>query len=179
MLHSERQRTMPGKDIICYIGIGANLEAPLRQNVQAWQSLDRCPGIRVRQVSSLYATAPMGPQDQPPYINSVAEIFCRLSPLDLLDALQLIEKNFGRVRSSRRWVARTLDLDLLLYGKELVNHARLTVPHSGLLQRSFVLHPLLEIASGIEVAEHGAAQAFVDQVEDLGIEKITDCKLGA
>jgi hypothetical protein len=88
----------------------------------------------------------MGPADQPDYVNAVARLATRLSPLALLDELQRIEQAQGRVRKDERWGPRTLDLDLLLYGDEVIRHERLTVPHYGMKEREFVLLPLAEIA---------------------------------
>ncbi|MDF2177806.1 2-amino-4-hydroxy-6-hydroxymethyldihydropteridine diphosphokinase [Aliiglaciecola sp. CAU 1673] len=132
--------------ISCYIGMGANLDDPQKQLQEALRALRRLPDSHLADCSSFYASKPMGPQDQPDYVNAVARLDTRLAPLALLDALQAIEQEQGRVRKSERWGARTLDLDLLLYGDLVVNSERLTLPHYGMREREFVLHPLLEIA---------------------------------
>jgi len=93
----------------------------------------------------LYCSKPMGPSDQPHYINAVAKIETDLAPLLLLDTLQQIELEKGRVRKAQRWGPRTLDLDILLYGDEQIVSERLTVPHYGMKQREFVLYPLAQI----------------------------------
>ncbi|MGX9080354.1 2-amino-4-hydroxy-6-hydroxymethyldihydropteridine diphosphokinase, partial [Klebsiella pneumoniae] len=98
------------------------------------------------QASQLYGSRPMGPADQPDYVNAVVRLTTRLAPLALLDQLQSIELEQGRVRKEERWGPRSLDLDLLLYGAECIQSERLTVPHYGMKEREFVLLPLAEIA---------------------------------
>lgn len=129
----------------CFIGLGSNLgdsRAILQQAVSALSALG---DIRV---SGLYASPPMGPQDQPDYLNAVVELITSLSPLALLDELQRIENESGRVRL-RRWGERTLDLDLLIYADEKIQNERLTVPHIGICERDFVVLPLLDLTTDI------------------------------
>lgn len=128
-----------------WVGLGSNLEQPARQLEQAFDALAGLPGSRLLARSSLYASAPMGPQDQPDYVNAVALLETALAPLVLLEALQDVELRHGRVRSATRWGPRTLDLDLLLYGDLVLDSPRLTLPHPGLKQRPFVVLPLLEV----------------------------------
>ncbi|MEW6997553.1 2-amino-4-hydroxy-6-hydroxymethyldihydropteridine diphosphokinase [Colwelliaceae bacterium BS250] len=130
---------------IVYIGLGSNLDKPAEQLQQAVNSLKLLPQSSLQAVSSLYASKPMGPQDQPDYINAVACISTTLPALELLDELQQIELTSGRVRKDQRWGARVLDLDVLLFGDELINTERLTVPHYGMKVREFVIFPLAEI----------------------------------
>lgn len=130
----------------CYIAIGSNLADPIAQAESAIAALEQLPETNLLRVSSLYGSKPMGPQDQPDYINAVACIETTLSPLSLLDALQQIENTQGRKRL-QRWGARTLDLDILLYGNEIIDSPRLTIPHYGMKAREFVLYPLAEIAA--------------------------------
>ncbi|WP_286234521.1 2-amino-4-hydroxy-6-hydroxymethyldihydropteridine diphosphokinase [Thalassotalea sediminis] len=131
---------------LCYIGIGSNLSNPAKQIQRAIDQLKQHDMFTVNAVSSLYCSQPMGPQDQPDYMNAVACIDTSLSPVALLDALQMIEKNAGRVRKGDRWGARILDLDILLYDLDVINTERLVVPHYGMKDREFVLIPLAEIA---------------------------------
>ena len=138
--------------ITAYIGLGANLDQPLAQVEGAARQLAALPDSQLLALSPRYASAPMGPQDQPDYVNAVAALATRLSPLALLDALQAIEQAHGRQRLVR-WGARTLDLDLLLYGDQLINEPRLTVPHPGMLERAFVLVPLLDVAPTLVLAD--------------------------
>ena len=127
-----------------FIGLGSNLEDPLLQLTQAIHQLKQLESVTVVNISSFYSSPPMGPQDQPDYINAVVEISTSLKPEHLLDELQKIEQQQGRVRKER-WGARTLDLDVLLYGNEVINTERLIVPHSGIKQRNFVLYPLSDL----------------------------------
>ena len=112
----------------------------------------------------------MGPKDQPDYVNAVMAIETSLAPLDLLDLLQSIESLEGRVRLGERWGPRTLDLDLLLYGEQVIQHPRLVVPHPGLAVREFVLHPLAEILPDLEVPGLGRIRELAEQCPDNGIE---------
>ncbi|MBF7686667.1 2-amino-4-hydroxy-6-hydroxymethyldihydropteridine diphosphokinase [Acinetobacter rathckeae] len=126
---------------ITYIGLGSNLGDSRHILCQAVAQLATLGTINV---SQLYSTPPMGPQDQPDYLNAVVELKTTLKPLALLDALQAFEQQSGRVRL-RRWGERTLDLDLLWYDDQNLKCDRLTVPHIGLLERDFVLLPLLDL----------------------------------
>jgi 2-amino-4-hydroxy-6-hydroxymethyldihydropteridine diphosphokinase len=133
-------------NVTAYLGLGSNLGNPLAQLRSARQAIQALPAVREIAFSSLYRSTPMGPSDQPDYINAVMAIQTCLSALDLLKALQAIELAHGRMRTGERWGPRTLDLDLLLYGQEEIVGNVLTVPHPGLAEREFVLYPLAEIA---------------------------------
>lgn len=128
-----------------YIGLGSNLDAPKTQILQAFGHLDTLPLTQRVATSPLYSSKPIGPQDQPDFINACVHLKTALSPLALLDQLQSIEQHQRRVRI-RHWGPRTLDLDLLLYDDIIMHHPRLTLPHREMHQRSFVLIPLLDIA---------------------------------
>lgn len=129
-----------------FIGLGSNLDEPLLQLKKAVEHLKQVKNIELIKVSDFYASTPMGPQDQPDYINAVVEIKTSLTAEKLLDELQHIESKQGRVRK-QRWGARTLDLDILLYGNDVINTERLTVPHSGISERNFVLYPLHDLVN--------------------------------
>lgn len=134
---------------IVYLGLGANLNAPRQQldnAVAALHTLAQCEFVCV---SHYYASKPMGPQDQPDYVNAVAAIKTTLLPEQLLDLTQQIELQHGRVHKAERWGARTLDIDILLFGDRVIHSERLIVPHYGLTEREFVVYPLLEIAPDI------------------------------
>ena len=128
-----------------YIGLGANLNQPVQQLQQAIKALQQLPDSELIAVSSLYGSKPMGPQDQPDYVNAVAALTTRLSADDLLTELQQIELEQGRQRKDERWGPRTLDLDILLFGNDLIQTERLIVPHYGMKVREFVLYPLAEL----------------------------------
>ncbi len=132
-----------------FIAIGSNLADPLGQARRAISAMAALPETELQQASSFYSSRPMGPADQPDYVNAVARLTTRLAPLALLDQLQKIELEQGRVRKDERWGPRTLDLDLLLYGDRVINHERLIVPHYGMQEREFVLLPLAEIAPAL------------------------------
>lgn len=125
-----------------YIALGSNLDNPLEQLKQAVNSLQKLGEDLV--VSPFYGSKPLGPQDQPDYVNAVVKIRTDLPPCKLLDELQRIENEQGRVRL-RRWGERTLDLDILLYGDEQIETERLTVPHYDMHNREFVIVPLYDL----------------------------------
>lgn len=129
-----------------YIGLGSNLTQPEKQIQAACTRLAFLPDTALIKCSSLYQSQPMGPQDQPNYVNAVALIETELSPESLLQQTQLIESLQGRTRNTNRWGPRTLDLDILLFGQQLIDTESLKVPHYGLKQREFVLYPLFELA---------------------------------
>jgi 2-amino-4-hydroxy-6-hydroxymethyldihydropteridine diphosphokinase len=136
---------------IAYVGLGSNLSEPIKQVQAAIDEIKKLEQSLVIKVSSLYLSKPMGPQDQDDYINAVLALETTLTPLELLDALQLIENKAGRVRKENRWGARILDLDIILFGNEIINSERLIVPHYGMKKREFVLLPLAEIAADLIV----------------------------
>ena len=155
----------------CYIGLGANLAQPLAQLQQAVAALRLLPASQLIAVSSFYGSKPMGPQDQPDYVNAVAALDTELPAEALLDALQLIEQKQGRQRKDERWGPRTLDLDILLYGDDIINSERLTVPHYGLKQREFVLYPLAEIAPNLSLPDGTVLSSLLAQVPLNGLQK--------
>ena len=155
----------------CYIGLGANLAQPLAQLQQAVAALRLLPASQLVAVSSFYGSKPMGPQDQPDYVNAVAALDTELPAEALLDALQQIEQQQGRQRKDERWGPRTLDLDILLYGDDIINSERLTVPHYGLKQREFVLYPLAEIAPNLHLPDGSVLSSLLQQVPLNGLQK--------
>jgi 2-amino-4-hydroxy-6-hydroxymethyldihydropteridine diphosphokinase len=130
--------------VTAYIGLGSNLDDPRAQVEQALQELAGLPDTQLTGRSPLYQSVAVGPGDQPDYINAVARLSTSLIPLALLDHLQALEQRHQRVRLER-WGPRTLDLDLLLYNHQVIDHPRLQVPHPYLTQRNFVLYPLAAI----------------------------------
>lgn len=152
-----------------YIGIGSNLETPVHQVEQAIVVLSHLPQSRLLATSSLYCSVPLGPSEQPDYINAAAVIDTQLTPLELLNALQQIEVNQGRVRESERWGPRTLDLDLLLYADTVIDMPRLQVPHPQMHLRNFVLVPLLEIAPQLCLPDGTALQVLQQALGHEGL----------
>jgi 2-amino-4-hydroxy-6-hydroxymethyldihydropteridine diphosphokinase len=132
--------------IIAYIGLGSNQGERAATIIQALTLLDDVPRIAIAMVSQLISTAPVGgPPDQPDFLNGAAEIRCAISVDDLFQRLQDIENRLGRTRAEK-WGQRYIDLDLLLFGSQIIDTPRLKVPHPLMHQRSFVLTPLVEIA---------------------------------
>ena len=131
---------------VVYIAIGSNLASPLEQVNAAIEALGAIPESRLLAVSSFSRTPPLGPQDQPDYLNAAVALDTDLSPEALLDHTQRIELQQGRVRKAERWGPRTLDLDIMLFGDAVIDTERLTVPHYDMHNRSFMLWPLFEIA---------------------------------
>lgn len=147
--------------IRAFVGLGSNLDDPQAQLRRALQALSELPHTQLAAHSGLYRSAPLGGLDQPDYLNAVAALDTRLSAPALLAALQAIEDRQGRVRSAQRWQARTLDLDLLLYGEQQLQDAALTVPHPGLAERAFVLYPLQEIAPDLVIPGLGELSVLI------------------
>ena len=131
---------------LAYIAIGSNLASPLEQVNAAVQALGEIPQSKIVAVSSFYRTPPLGPQDQPDYLNAAVVLETALNAETLLDNTQRIELQQGRVRKAERWGPRTLDLDIMLFGHQVINTERLTIPHYDMKNRGFMLWPLFEVA---------------------------------
>ena len=129
-----------------YIALGSNLQDPIVQLRSAVIAVGKLPHSRLERTSGVYRSTAIGPGTQPDYLNAVLLLSTDLLPLQVLDALQKIEQAQGRMRNVR-WGARTLDLDILLFGDQQIDSSRLTVPHSAMAHRNFVLYPLAEISS--------------------------------
>lgn len=155
-----------------YIGLGSNLADPVQQVRRALDELECLPQSRLVLRSHLYRSAPLGPPDQPDYINAVIAIDTRLKAKQLLHYLQAIEQRNGRIRNGVRWGPRILDLDLLLYGSEISSDDELTLPHPGAHERIFVLAPLCEIAPGVEIPGKGRAADLLKACASSAIEMV-------
>lgn len=147
-----------------YIALGSNLANPLHQVQSALNALAELPQTTLIATSSLYRTPPLGPQDQPDYLNAVVALDTDLSAENLLDHTQKIELEHGRVRKDERWGPRTLDLDILLFGDEIINTERLTVPHYDMKNRQFMLYPLAEIAPELHFPSGESLQSVIAQL---------------
>lgn len=152
-----------------YLGLGANLDQPVEQLNSAVNALKSLAGTHAHVVSRYYSSKPMGPQDQPDYVNAVMALSTHLTPHQLLDHTQKIEQEHGRVRKAERWGARTLDIDILLFGEQHINDERLTVPHYGLPEREFVLYPLLEIAPQLSLPNGQPIATLAERVDKRGL----------
>ena len=157
-----------------YIGLGSNLAEPRKQLQAALTAIAELPNSHLAATSSLYASDPLGPPDQPRYVNAVAALDTGLEPLQLLDALQRIEQEQGRVRKAERWGPRTLDLDILLFGSRQLAEERLTVPHYHMHARAFVLYPLAEIASELLLPDGRSLQQLLADCPYAGLERMCD-----
>lgn len=159
-----------------YIALGSNQGGPELQLRMAVYALSALPRTQLDKVSSVYQSAAVGPGSQPDYLNAVARLLTELPAIALLDALQDIEREQGRVRSVR-WGPRTLDLDLLLYAAESITSPRLTVPHPRMQQRHFVLYPLCEISGENLLLPDGTRlSSLLRQCSQHGLVK-TPCEL--
>ena len=155
-----------------YIGLGSNMEQPRQHITTAIEALGKIQSTQTVNVSSLYKSKPVGPQNQDDYVNAVAELETELTPLDLLDNLQEIENEHGRVRKER-WGPRTLDLDILMFGDDVINNDRLTIPHPEMMNRSFVFVPLAEINPECIIPGKGLLSDLLTNVDQDGLEIIS------
>jgi 2-amino-4-hydroxy-6-hydroxymethyldihydropteridine diphosphokinase len=138
---------------IAYIGAGSNLDKPIDQIHRSIEGLKKIKNTQFILSSSLYSSSPLGPEDQPDFINAVFAILTQLNPHELLNELQKIEKKQKRVRDEIRWGPRTIDLDILIYSNLVINNNALTLPHPEIQNRDFVLMPLAEIAPDLIVTD--------------------------
>ncbi len=150
-----------------YIGLGSNIEQPYQQIKTAVIALDALPETRVIKDSGYFKSRPMGPEDQPDYVNAVVKIETTITVNVLLQRCQQIEQQQGRIRS-RRWGERTIDLDILLYADQQIQNDDLIVPHPGVCLRDFVYMPLLKLAPEITVPGKGLLN---DVVKKTAVEK--------
>jgi len=157
---------------LSFVALGSNLDEPQRQVRDALSALHAHPAMIVLAASPLYGSEPMGPQDQPAYVNAVAITATDLSPHALLAGLQGIEAAAGRTRIGRRWGPRPLDLDLLLHGEHELSDATLTLPHPGLAHRAFVARPLADVAPGLRLPGLGSAAALAEVLGTSGLERL-------
>ncbi len=159
----------------CFIGMGSNLQQPLQQLRHARQAIDALPSTYVVACSSIYQSKALTLDDEPQddYFNAVIEVQTGFSPGQLLDALQAIENAQGRTRE-KRWGARTIDLDILLYDDLTMSSERLTVPHAEMLNRSFVLIPLYQLAPELNIPGAGMLKVLVDRVQDDGLKRVRE-----
>ncbi|SDS92499.1 2-amino-4-hydroxy-6-hydroxymethyldihydropteridinediphosphokinase [Halopseudomonas xinjiangensis] len=158
----------------CFVGLGSNLAEPEAQIREALCALDRVPRTELQAVSSLYRSPPLGPAEQPDYLNAVVSLHTALEAESLLDHLQDIERAQGRVRKAERWGPRSLDLDILLFGDQIVDTPRLTVPHYHMHHRAFVLYPLAELAPELVMPDGTPLSALLERCPRAGLERLVD-----
>lgn len=164
-----------------FIGLGSNLSGesqgthrdPKQQIHYALKKISQHPEITILGISSLYQTTAIGPGNQPDYINAAAMIETSLEPNVLLDFMQLIEHQQGRVRE-QRWGARTLDLDLLIYDQLMKSTTRLTLPHPRAYERAFVLAPLADLDADLIIPNHGKVTDLLANCSMQGIVRLSN-----
>ena len=147
-----------------YIGLGSNIDRPVDQLTRAFSALHRLPSTRLVDRSALYRSRPHGPPNQPDYINAVAALITALAPLTLLRHLQAMERRHRRVRT-QKWGPRTLDLDIIIYGKTTLRHPRLTIPHPLLHRREFVLVPLAGINPDLKIPGNAKVKTLMGRLD--------------
>ena len=152
-----------------YVALGSNLDDPLRQIEAAFERLAAVEGCRLVARSRLYRTAPLGPQNQPEFVNAAAGLLTVLGPRELLRALQLIEVERGRAQPVVRWGPRRIDLDLLLLDDVRMTEPDLAIPHPGLTRRNFVLYPLRDIAPELLVPGEGRVAMLAARAGSEGL----------
>ena len=174
VFHQESNINQSGSlkaNMIAYIGLGSNLNQPKEQIKQALMSLEVCPEININHLSKLYQSKPLLDMPQPDYYNAVVQITTTLRPLGLLEICQKIEQKQHRIRE-RKWGARTIDLDLLLCDEQTIDTKILTIPHSQIANRVFVLLPLLDIKPDLTIPKLGLASELLTR---LDLSKIKIC----
>lgn len=151
-----------------YVAIGSNLNHPQARVQEAFEGLATLPATLSVRRSRFYRTRPMGPQDQPNFVNAAAGLLTRLTARQLLDGLLRIEATMGRNRQER-WGPRVIDLDLLWMPGETIDEPGLTLPHPGVSTRNFVLYPLADIAPTLVIPGHGKVLELLHAAGDDGI----------
>lgn len=155
-----------------YIGIGSNLDDPVAQVLEAVDEMGMIPDTILVARSSLYSGRPMGPEEQPDYVNAVVSLDTLLSADELHRALISIEDMQGRTRDGEKWGPRIIDLDLLLYGNNTIDTATLTVPHPGMHERDFVIVPLEEIAGNVKIPGRGFLYSLINKCKSHSLKKL-------
>lgn len=152
--------------IPAYIGLGSNLDGPAGQIKRAFNALAKLPESRLEAMSPCYRNPPMGPADQPDFVNAVAVLLTQLDPGDLLSGLQGIERGAGRSGpSGPRWGPRCIDLDILAYASRVIDREELQIPHPGICERNFVLFPLLDLAPELVIPGCGVVRELAKCVD--------------
>ena len=152
-----------------YVAIGSNLGDPLLNVRQSFDQLATLPSTRLVLRSRCYRSRPLGPQDQPDFVNAAAGLLTTLSAMELLIELKRLEQQLGRSAPIVRWGPRLIDFDLSVFGTERVETEQLTLPHPGVPMRNFVLYPLQDIAPELDVPGHGRVREVAARVSAEGL----------
>ena len=163
--------------VLAYIGLGSNLDDPLRQLRSALDEIGRLTQTRLIRTSSFYRTPPWGVLDQADFINAVAEVETTLSPRVLLEDLLNIEQRAGRTRGGKQWGPRRIDLDLLVYGQRQIAEDDLRIPHPRMHTRAFVLVPLAELESSLQLPGQGCVVDHIADVDARSCVRIVDAEI--
>jgi 2-amino-4-hydroxy-6-hydroxymethyldihydropteridine diphosphokinase len=155
-----------------YIGIGSNLDNPRQQVERGIDALGSLPQSQLISRSSLYRSAPMGPQDQPYFVNAATGLLTQLDAASLLSRLKALEKKLGRNEPIVRWGPRVIDFDLLVYDSAQFASDELRVPHPGIAERAFVLVPLMQIAPHLDVPGIGRIEKLAAQIDQSSVERL-------
>lgn len=147
-----------------YIGVGSNLGDKQGNCLRAVERMDRMPGGRITGCSEWFLTKPVGVEGQEWYVNGVASLTTDISPQDLLMRILAIEADMGRVRRER-WEPRNIDLDILLFGSEIIHDSNLKIPHPRMHLRRFVLEPLAQLAP--DLIHPGLSLSMKELIERL------------
>ena len=145
---------------VAFIGLGSNLNNPVSQVELAITNLAKLPKTQLLKSSSLYFSKPQGPQDQPDFVNAVAKVETGLSAEELLTALQEQERAHGK-KKIREWGERIIDLDILLFGEQVIKTANLQIPHPQLSLRDFVLIPLQQVEPSLSIPGHASLESLI------------------
>lgn len=167
----EEHSDSPAFPTIAFVALGSNLGDPLQQVSSAVEEIAAIPNTELQAQSHWYRSTPMGPQNQPDFINGVIKITTSLSPLLLLDELQQLEHKHRR-RKDYHWGPRTLDLDILLFGQQVIDTDRLQIPHPGIFQRHFVLLPLNDIEPNLSFPDGSTLAEHLENISTAGIVRI-------
>ena len=156
--------------IPAYIGVGSNLNDPQTQVREGLGALATIPNTRLLACSRLYRSAPLGPQDQPHYVNAVAGLLTQLDAGALLVQLKQLEQEQGRAQPIVRWGPRVIDFDVLVFGSLRIDNDILRVPHAGIAERGFVLRPLMDVAPDLEIPGLGPVAALAARCDMIGLQ---------
>lgn len=154
-----------------FLGLGSNLGESSINIFEAVEQLNAEPNIQNIKLSPLYLSPPMGPQDQPDFINAVLRAETSFTPSKLLERIKLIEKGMGR-EAGLRWGPRIIDIDILLYGEQIIHTDKLSIPHIGLSERSFVLYPLSDLDKQLKIPGLAPLTELIDNLGKTDIRKI-------
>jgi 2-amino-4-hydroxy-6-hydroxymethyldihydropteridine diphosphokinase len=153
-----------------YIGVGSNLANPQAQVARGIDALAELPSVQVIARSKFYRSAPLGPQDQPHYVNATVGLITQLDAQSLLTQLKQLEKKMGREQPAVRWGPRVIDFDLLVFGNLRIATDDLTVPHPGIAERAFVVVPLRDIAPDLDIPGIGNVSALARRIDVAGLQ---------